>query len=137
MIPVAWAKLLLDLSEFNLSLFSAWPSTRRIPGGCSYWQCVPEEALRWMIDNNIPVWPVRGPSALPTYHRYEEVLIAPPGITVALLDAFASIGLAITQPPQEVYDLAHMVQCHRLLTPELVHTTILVCLRDFRPLLSH
>jgi hypothetical protein len=83
------------------------------------------------MDNNIPVWPVRGSSMPSTYHRYEEILIAPPDVTAALLDAFASIGLTVTQPPQEVYDLARVVQCHRLLTPELAHATILVCLGDF------
>jgi len=67
----------------------------------------------------------------PTYHRYEDVLIAPPNITMALLDAFASVGLAVTQPPKEVYDLLHALQCHRLLTPELAHATILVRLSDF------
>ena len=136
MIPVAWAKLLLDLSGLNHSLFSAWPSTRRAPGGCSYWYRVPGEALRWIVSNNIPVWPVQGPTAPPTYHRYEEVLIAPPDITAALLDAFASIGLTITKPPQEVYDLACAVQCHRLLTPELAHATILVRLDDLRAVVS-
>ena len=67
----------------------------------------------------------------PTYHRYEEVLIAPPDVTMELLDAFASVGLVVTQPPQEVYNLLCTVQCHRLLTPELAHDTILVRLNDF------
>lgn len=67
----------------------------------------------------------------PTYHRYEDVLVAPPNITTALLDAFASIGLTVTKPPQEVYDLARAVRCNRLLTPELAHATILVRLGDF------
>ena len=137
MIPAAWAKLLLKLSELNPSLFSTWPSKRRVSGGCSYWHCVPAEGLKWIIKNNIPVWPVRGSSAPPTYHRYEEVLIAPPGVTTALLESFASIGLTATQPPQEVYDLAHEVQCYRLLTPELAHSSILVCLSDFYTLFSH
>ena len=132
MIPVAWAKLLLDLSGFNRSLFSAWPSTRRVPGGCSYWHCVPGEALKWIVNNNTPIWPVQRPSTPPTYHRYEEVLIAPSDITATLLDAITSIGLTVTQPPQEVYDLARAVQCYRLLTPELAHATILVRLGDLR-----
>jgi len=66
----------------------------------------------------------------PTYHRYDDVLIAPPDITT-LMDVLVSIGLAVAQPPKEVYDLVHMVQCHRLLTPELAHATILVCLNGF------
>lgn len=131
MIPVAWAKLLLDLSKINHTLFLAWPSTQRVPGGCSYWQHVPGEALRWAIDNNIPIWPVQGPSILPTYHPYKEILIACPDTTMALLDALTSVGLAVTQPPQEVYDLSCAAQCHQLLTPELAHTTILVCLNNF------
>ena len=131
MIPVAWAKLLLNLSGLNRSLFSTWPSTRRVPGSCSYWQCVPGEALKWIVNNNVPIWPVRGPSTLPAYHEYEEVLIVPPDITTALLDALTSTGLAVTQPPPEVYDLACAIQCHRFLTPELAHATISVCLNDF------
>jgi len=83
------------------------------------------------MENNIPVWPIQGPSVPPVYRRYEEVLIAPVDITTTLLDAFASIGLAVTQPPQEVYKLACVVQCHRLLTPELAHATILVRLNVF------
>ena len=83
------------------------------------------------MENNIPVWPVRGSPMSPTYHRYEEVLIAPPDVTMELLDAFASVGLVVTQPPKEVYNLPCMVQCHRLLTPELAHATILVRLYDF------
>ena len=66
----------------------------------------------------------------PTYHRYEEVLIAPPDVTMELLDAFASVGLVVTQPPKEVYNLPCMVQCRRLLTPELTHAAILVRLTD-------
>ena len=62
------------------------------------------------------------------YHRYGDILIAPVDITVELLDVFVSVGLAVTQPPQEVYDLVCVVQCSKLLTPELAHATILVCL---------
>ena len=69
----------------------------------------------------------------PEYHRYEDVLIAPANITVAMLDAFASAGLAVTQPPQGVYDLACIVQSHKLLTPELAYANILVCLDVFCP----
>ena len=87
--------------------------------------------MRWIVNNNVPVWPVQGPSIPPAYHRCEEVLVAPPSITMALLDAFASVGLTITQPPQEVYDLVHEIQCHQLLTPELAHATILVRCNDF------
>ena len=130
MIPVAWAKLLLDLSELNLSLFLGWPSTPHMSVGCSYWQDVPRKTLQWILDNDVPLWPARG-SVPPTYHRYNKILIAPPAITMELLDAFASIGLVVSQPPQGVYDLAHGVQCHQLITPELVHTTILVCFNAF------
>ena len=126
---MAWAKLLLDLSKLDHSLFSVWPSTHHVSGGCSYWQCVPEKALKWIMDKNIPVWPVRQPYTLPVYHKYKAVLIAPPDITTELLDAFASTGLSVTQPPQEVYNLAHKLQFYRLLTPELVHAAILVCLQ--------
>ena len=133
MIPVAWAKLLLDLSEFDRGLFSAWPSTQHVLGGCSYWLCVPGETIRWIMDNNIPVWPIQQSSMSPMYYRYEEVLIAPADITAAVLDAFASVGLAVTQPPQEVYDLACVAQSHKLLTPELAHANILVCLGVLYP----
>lgn len=102
-----------------------------MPSGCSYWRCVPEKALKWIVDNNIPLWPIRGPSSTLAYHPYKEILIAPLNIDIALLDVFASIGLAVTQPPQEVYDLAHTIKCHQLLTPELAHSTILVCFHDF------
>lgn len=131
MIPVAWANLLQDLSKFNPSPFFAWPSKQSVPSGCSYWQGVPDKALRLIMGNNLPVWPARGFSTLLTYYRYEEILITPPNATIALLDAFASIGLPITQPPQEVYDLLHTVKCHRLLTPELASATISVCLIHF------
>ena len=125
MIPVAWAKLLLDLSEFDLNPFLAWPSALRIPVGCSYWQGVPRKTLQWILDNNLLLWPARE-AIPPTYHRYNEVLIAPPAIATELLDAFTSMGLIVSQPPQGVYDLIFKTQCHRLLTPELVHTTIMV-----------
>ena len=126
MIPVAWAKLLLDLSEHNPSPFSAWPSVLHPSGACSYWQSVPKRALEWIVDNNVPLWPVRGSSVPPTYGQYKKVLVAPPTITTELLDAFASIGLVITQPPQDVYNLAQEIRCDQLLTPELAHETILV-----------
>lgn len=132
MIPVAWAKLLLDLSQLDPSPFSAWPFTHGAPSGCSYWQYVPGGTLGWIMENNIPVWPVQGSSTPPTYRPYQEVLIASPNLTIALLDAFASIGLSITQPPQDVYDyLLKVSQCHRILTPELASATILVCLNSF------
>ena len=67
----------------------------------------------------------------PVYHQYGDILIAPADITVELLDVFASVGLAVTQPPQEVYDLVCIVQCSKVLTPELAHATILVCLNAF------
>jgi hypothetical protein len=137
LIPMAWAKLLFDLSKRDLTLFSAWPSTQHVSIGCSYWQGVPEEALRQIMDNNISVWPVRGSSTPLTHHRYEEVLVAPPDITMMLLDAFTSIGLIVTQPPQEVYNLTRTVRQDRLLTPELVHATILVRLGDFCPGVFH
>ena len=126
MIPVAWAKLLVDLSKYNPSPFSAWPSAIRSPGACSYWQSVPKRALEWIVENNIPVWPVQDSSVPPTYDRYKEVLVASPTITTELLDALSSIGLAITQPPQDVYNLAQEIPCDQLLTPELARETILV-----------
>ena len=52
--------------------------------------------------------------------------MASPTITAELLDAFCSIGLVITQPPQDVYSLAQEIRCDQLLTPELAHETILV-----------
>ena len=126
MIPVAWAKLLLDLSEHNPSQFSAWPSVLHPPGACFYWKGVPKRALEWIVDNNVPLWPAQGSSVPPTYRQYKEVLVAPPTITAELLDAFASVGLVITQPPQDVYNLAREIRCDQLLTPELAHETILV-----------
>lgn len=78
------------------------------------------------MDDNIPIWPVQGPSIPPTYRQYKEILIAPPDVTVLLLGAFASVGLAITQPPQDVYNLVYTIQRHRLLTPELAHAALLV-----------
>ena len=127
MIPVAWSKLLLDLSERNPSRFLAWPSASNVLGGCSYWQSVPKKALEWIMSNDVPLWPVQG-SSPPNYRRLTEVLVAPPKVSVELLDAFRSIGLVVSQPPQEVYSLACEAQCHHLLTPELAHVTILVCL---------
>ena len=125
-VPEAWTKLLLDLSKLNLSPFSVWPSKQHVSIGCSYWRSVPAETIRWIMDKRATVWPVRGPSTPPTYHRYDDVLIAPPTITTALLDVFASVGLTVTQPPQEVYDLVYSVDHHRILTPELAHAAILV-----------
>jgi hypothetical protein len=82
--------------------------------------------------NNVPVWPVHGFSTPPTYRPYQEILIAPPNLAVALLDAFAFIGLYVTQPPQDVFNyLLEVPQCHRILTPELASATILVCLYYF------
>lgn len=66
-----------------------------------------------------------------TYNPYKDILIALPNTTVALLGAFVFLGLAITQPPQDVYNLLPVSQCHRLLTPELASATILVCLGNF------
>lgn len=83
------------------------------------------------MNNNLPIWPIQGPSTPQTYRPYQEVLIAPPNITIALLDAFAFVGLPITQPPQDLYNLLHKIQSHQLLTPELASATIMVCLYDF------
>ena len=127
MIPVAWAKLLLDLSERNPSRFLAWPSTSNVAGGCSYWQSVPKKALEWIMNSDVPLWPVHG-SSPPNYRRLTEILVAPPTVSLELLDALTSIGLVISQPPREIYDLACEAQCHHLLTPELAHAAILVCL---------
>lgn len=80
------------------------------------------------MENDIPVWPVQVTSTPPMYLPYQKVLIAPPDTTTALLDTFAFIGLPVTKPPKELYNLLHDVQCHRLLTPELASVAILVCL---------
>ena len=89
------------------------------------------------MKNNIPVWPVQGSSVSPTYSRYKEVLVASPTITAELLDAFCSIGIVITQPPQDIYDLAQEIRCDQLLTPELAHETILVRLDTVFGLVLH
>ena len=132
-IPVAWAELLLHLSKLNPNQFSAWPSTHPTPSGCSYWQHVPGKTLEWIMDNNVPVWPVQGSSNLPTYHPYQDIIIAPPppNIPIELLDALAFVGLLVTQPPQGVYNLPGVPKCHRLLTPELASAAIMVCIHYF------
>ena len=70
------------------------------------------------------MWPVYGASA---FRSLESVFVAPPAIKEEIVAALSNAGLEITRPPAYIVDIIIAQEPSKvILTPKVVHTTLLV-----------